>query len=98
MWPPIGRKDGYPDQNAAMALRTALPRRWLRCGNRLPRLNRGGNQFGDRREQQFAAEFEFMFAEPVGEESEIPDALESGWQGVNEEPADELIGRKRQDA
>src|SRR5665213_3452481 len=48
--------------------------------------------------EQVPAQFQFFFAEAVGEEAEVADALKAGWQRMDQKAADELFGGKGHDA
>jgi len=53
-----------------------------------------GIHVGRRRCQQFATESESGVAAPVGEEAEVPDARETGRKDVQQEAAEERVGRE----
>ena len=57
----------------------------------------GGQQIGAGSAQELAAESEFFFAETIGEEAEVADALEARRQRMEEKAAHELAGGKSHD-
>jgi len=53
----------------------------------------GGQQIGAGSAQELAAESEFFFAETIGEEAEVANALKAARQGVEQKAANELVRR-----